>query len=70
MSPSHRQSSHGNCLAVREVLNRVGDRPVLALADWAQLHRADIETARDRFDRNERRVAKREGVGRYSRVQA
>jgi DNA-binding HxlR family transcriptional regulator len=26
MSPSHKHVSHGSCLAVREVLNRVGDK--------------------------------------------
>jgi hypothetical protein len=26
MSPSHRRPQHDNCLAVREVLNRVGDK--------------------------------------------
>lgn len=26
MSPSHRDVSHGDCLAAREVLNRVGDK--------------------------------------------
>jgi DNA-binding HxlR family transcriptional regulator len=31
--------------------------PVLALAAWAEEHRHDIQTARDRFDRQERRAA-------------
>ena len=130
MSLSHKHSPNGTCLAVREVLNRVGDKwsvlligllgdgphrfselkrtidgisqrmltltlrglerdglvsrrvfpsipprveyqltelgqtllePVRALADWAQQHRADIVTARERFDRAERRMARRLG---------
>ena len=133
MSPSHRRPKHDNCLAVREVLNRVGDKwsvlligllgdgprrfselkrtvegisqrmltltlrglerdglvtrtlypsipprveyqltslgrtllePVNALAAWAQEHRADMESARDRFDKQERRKARLEGVPR------
>ncbi len=133
MSPSHRRPQHDNCLAVREVLNRVGDKwsvlligllgdgprrfselkrtvggisqrmltltlrglerdglvtrtlypsipprveyqltslgrtllePVNALAAWAQEHRADMESARDRFDKQERRKARLEAVPR------
>jgi DNA-binding HxlR family transcriptional regulator len=33
--------------------------PVQALASWAAAHREDIQGAQDRFDRNERRRAKR-----------
>ncbi len=137
MSPTHKRPQHGNCLAVREVLNRVGDKwsvlligllgdgprrfselkrtvegisqrmltltlrgferdglvtrtlypsipprveyqltslgrtllePVNALAAWAQEHRADMESARDRFDKLERRKARLEGVPRQPNV--
>lgn len=133
MSPSNRRPQHDNCLAVREVLNRVGDKwsvlligllgegprrfselkrtvegisqrmltltlrglerdglvtrtvypsipprveyqltplgrtllePVNALAAWAQDHRSDMESARDRFDKQERRKAKLERIPR------
>jgi DNA-binding HxlR family transcriptional regulator len=128
MLPGPGKVAHAGCLAVREVLNRVGDKwsvlligmlgagplrfnelkhrvegisqrmltltlrglerdglvtrtvfatvpprvdyeltplgrtllvPVQALASWADAHREDIQGARDRFDRNERRRAKR-----------
>jgi DNA-binding HxlR family transcriptional regulator len=128
MLPVQGKPSHDGCLAVREVLNRVGDKwsvllirmlgagplrfnelkhrvegisqrmltltlrglerdglvtrtvfatvpprvdyeltplgrtllvPVQALASWADGHREDIQNARDRFDRKERRRAKR-----------
>lgn len=130
MLPGHKQGQHEGCLAIREVLSRVGDKwsvlligmlgdgplrftelkrrvegisqrmltltlrglerdglvtrtvfasvpprvdyeltslgrtllePVRGLAAWAEGHRADIQAARDRFDRNERRRARREG---------
>ena len=129
MLPGHKRAQHADCLAIREVLNRVGDKwsvlligilgdgplrftelkhrvegisqrmltltlrglerdglvtrtvfatvpprvdyeltplgrtllePVNGLAAWADGHRADIQGARDRFDRNERRRAKRD----------
>ncbi|MFO0579820.1 MAG: helix-turn-helix domain-containing protein [Polyangia bacterium] len=129
MSPRHTGAQHGEgCLAVREVLNRVGDKwsvlivallkdgalrfselkrmiegisqrmltltlrglerdglisrtvtptipprvdyeltplgrtlltPVLALTEWAQQHRTELQAARDRFDRNEQKRARR-----------
>lgn len=33
--------------------------PVLALAEWAEVHRTEIQAARDRFDKNQRRREKR-----------
>lgn len=128
MSPRHNEQSHEGCLAVREVLNRVGDKwsvlivailgdgtlrfselrraiegisqrmltltlrglerdglvtrtifpsvpprvdyelttlgrtllvPVLALTTWAQQHRVEMQAARERFDKNERRRIRR-----------
>lgn len=128
MSLKHGEGAHDGCLAVREVLNRVGDKwsvlivsllgpgamrfselkrtiegisqrmltltlrglerdglisrtvlaavpprvdyeltplgqtlldPVQALAAWAQQHRVEMQGARERFDKNERRRARR-----------
>lgn len=128
MSPRHNEPSHEGCLAVREVLNRVGDKwsvlivailgdgtlrfselrraiegisqrmltltlrglerdglvtrtifpsipprvdyeltplgrtllePVQALSAWAQEHRVEMQAARERFDKNERRRTRR-----------
>lgn len=131
-SPPHIDPSHEGCVAVREVLNRVGDKwsvfivgllgdgprrfsdlrrtiegisqrmltltlrglerdglvkrtvfptvparveyeltplgrtlllPVNALAAWAGEHRAEIQSARERFDRSQRRKAKSDAGG-------
>ena len=131
-APSHIDPSHEGCVAIREVLNRVGDKwsvfivgllgdgprrfsdlrrtiegisqrmltltlrglerdglvkrtvfptvparveyeltplgrtlllPVNALAAWAGEHRAEIQSARERFDRSQRRKAKNAAGG-------
>lgn len=40
-------------------LGRTLLEPVVALTEWAQQHRTELQSARDRFDRNEQKRARR-----------